>query len=547
VEADALGGAEGNISEATRRGKAPEACFAAPPGSKTGACAARVAEELGRSRSLHREMEPLSKRERARWGDGKSECRNTSCDAGEPTRGTLPSKERHRDVEPNEGTMNETSGSNAISTKLERIAKLAKSAPHMPLTTLAHHIDVEWLREAYRRTRKDGALGIDGQSAEQYARALEDNLRLLLERAKSGMYRAPPVRRVHIPKDKGGTRPLGIPTFEDKVLQRAVAMALEAVYEQDFLDCSYGFRPNRSAHQALDALHEAATWIAGGWVIELDIRNYFESIDHDRLREVLHQRVRDGVILRLIGKWLNAGVMEDGTLRQGEAGTPQGGVISPLLANIFLHEVLDVWFEQQVKPRLRGRAKLIRYADDAVVLFEHEDDASRVMGVLPKRFERHGLTLHPDKTRLVPFKRPDRMRSRRDDDESDPPNGPLSFDFLGFTIHWGKSLAGKWVVRERTAKDRFRRGLQRIAEWCRLHRHAPLEVQQRVLGTKLRGHYGYFGRIGNRGRLWLFLTAAARAWWRGLRRRSQRGLTWANMYRLLQRYPLPQPLLKRLA
>jgi group II intron reverse transcriptase/maturase len=441
--------------------------------------------------------------------------------------------------------MDETSGSTAISTKLERIAKLAKSAPDMPLTTLAHHIDVEWLREAYRRTRKDGALGIDGQSARQYAAALEDNLRSLLERAKSGQYRAPAVRRVHIPKARGGTRPLGIPTFEDKVLQRAVAMVLEAVYEQDFLDCSYGFRPKRSAHQALDALHDAATWIAGGWVIELDIQKYFDSIDHERLREVLHQRVRDGVILRLLGKWLKAGVMEDGALHRSEAGTPQGGVISPLLANIFLHEVLDVWFEQQVKPRLRGRAKLVRYADDAVVLFEHEDDARRVMDVLPKRFERYGLTLHPEKTRLLPFKRPDRMRPRRDDDGDDPPAGPLSFDFLGFTIHWGKSLAGKWVVRERTAKDRFRGALQRIAAWCRLHRHAPLEVQQKELEAKLRGHYGYFGRTGNRGRLWDFLHAATRAWWRALRRRSQRGLSWTNMYRLLRRYPLLSPMQPR--
>lgn len=441
--------------------------------------------------------------------------------------------------------MKETLGSNAISTKLERIAKLAKSAPSTPLTTLAHHIDAEWLREAYRRTRKDGAAGIDGQSAEQYEAGLEDNLRSLLERAKSGMYRAPAVRRVHIPKGNGETRALGIPTFEDKVLQRAVAMVLGAVYEQDFLDCSYGFRPNRSTHQALDALHDAATWIAGGWVIELDIRKYFDSIDHERLREVLRQRVRDGVIVRLIGKWLNAGVMEDGCITHPDSGSPQGGVISPILANIFLHEVLDVWFEQQVRPRLRGRVKLIRYADDAVMLFEFEDDAKRVMEVLPKRFEQYRLTLHPDKTRLVPFKRPDRVRPRRDDDEIDPPNGPVSFDFLGFTIHWGKSLAGKWVVRERTAKDRFRRALQRIAEWCGLYRHAPLDVQQKALSAKLRGHYSYYGRIGNRGRLWDFLGVVVRAWWRGLRRRSQRGFSWEVMHRLLRRYPLPPPLLSR--
>jgi RNA-directed DNA polymerase len=435
--------------------------------------------------------------------------------------------------------MNETSSSTNISTKLERIAKLARQAPTMALTTLAHHIDVEWLHEAYRRTRKDGATGIDRQSAQEYAEGLEQRLESLLECAKTGRYRAPPVRRVHIPKGNGETRPLGIPTFEDKVLQRAVAMVLEAVYEQDFLDCSYGFRPGRSAHQALDALNEAAVKMAGGWVVELDIRKYFDSIDHGHLRGVLSQRVRDGVVLRLIGKWLNAGVMEDGALRLPETGAPQGGVISPLLANIFLHTVLDVWFHEEVLPRLRGRALLVRYADDAVMLFEYEEDARRVMTVLPKRFEKYGLTLHPDKTRMVPFKRPDRAPVRRDDD--DGPDGPGSFDFLGFTIHWGKSLAGKWVVRNRTAKDRFSRSLTRLSQWCRRNLHAPLAWQQKILNAKLRGHYGYFDRIGNRARLWVFLYRARIVWQRWLRRRSQRPTPWKRLFQLLERYPLLTP------
>ena len=435
--------------------------------------------------------------------------------------------------------MDETSSSTNISTKLERIAKLARQAPTMALTTLAHHIDVEWLHEAYRRTRKDGATGIDRQSAQEYAEGLEQRLESLLERAKTGRYRAPPVRRVHIPKGNGETRPLGIPTFEDKVLQRAVAMVLEAVYEQDFLDCSYGFRPGRSAHQALDALNEAAVRMAGGWVVELDIRKYFDSIDHEHLRGVLSQRVRDGVVLRLIGKWLNAGVMEDGALQWPEMGAPQGGVISPLLANIFLHTVLDVWFHEEVLPRLRGRALLVRYADDAVMLFEYEEDARRVMDVLPKRFEKYGLTLHPDKTRTVPFKRPDRVPVRRDDD--DGPNGPGSFDFLGFTIHWGKSLAGKWVVRNRTAKDRFSRSLTRLSQWCKRNLHAPLAWQQKILNAKLRGHYGYFGRIGNRARLWNFLYRARIVWKRWLGRRSQRPLFWKRMTQLLERFPLLTP------
>src|SRR5580658_5628303 len=230
--------------------------------------------------------------------------------------------------------MEETLGSVPISTRLERIATLARTLRDRPLTTLAHHIDLDWLREAHRRTRKDGATGVDGQTASEYAAHLEDNLRSLLERAKSGTYRAPPVRRAYIPKDSGEMRPLGIPTFEDKVLQRAVAMVLEAVYEQEFLDCSYGFRPGRSAQQALDVLHREASKMAGGWIIELDIRRYFDSIDHERLREVLHGRIRDGVILRLVDKWLHAGVMEDGALSSRESGTPQGGVISPILANI---------------------------------------------------------------------------------------------------------------------------------------------------------------------------------------------------------------------
>jgi group II intron reverse transcriptase/maturase len=229
-----------------------------------------------------------------------------------------------------EGTMQETLGSESVFTKLKRIAKLAKDKPEAALTTLAHHMDLEWLREAHRRTRKDGAVGVDGETSEAYAAQLEENLRSLLERAKSGTYRAPPVLRVHIPKGDGKqSRPIGIPTFEDKVLQRAVHMVLEAVYEQDFLDCSYGFRPGRSAHQMLADLQHQTVRMAGGWILEVDIKKFFDTLDHKHLREILQQRVRDGVLLRLIGKWLNAGVLEAGAVHHPEEGTPQGGVISP--------------------------------------------------------------------------------------------------------------------------------------------------------------------------------------------------------------------------
>ena len=439
--------------------------------------------------------------------------------------------------------MTETSGSPTISTKLERIAKLAKEAPGMAFTTLAHHIDLDWLKEAYRRTRKDGATGVDGQTAGEYAANLEGNLRSLLERAKSGTYRAPPVRRVHIPKGDGSqTRPIGIPAFEDKVLQRAVAMVLGAVYEQDFLGCSYGFRPGRSAHQALETLQHEAVCIAGGWVLEVDISKFFDTLDHARLVEILRRRVRDGVLLRLIGKWLNAGVLEDGELSYPEAGTPQGGVISPLLANVYLHEVLDAWFERDVKPRMKGRAVLVRYADDAAMLFAREEDARRVMEVLPKRFGKYGLTLHPEKTRLVEFRRPE----QRPPDDRGGGGRPGTFDLLGFTHYWGLSRKGRRVVKQKTARDRFGRSLKRVADWCKLNRHQEIRDQWQALARKLRGHFEYFGITGNYEAIQRYREAVIRIWQKWLNRRSSRArLKWDEMLRLLGRYPLPQPRIRR--
>jgi RNA-directed DNA polymerase len=272
-----------------------------------------------------------------------------------------------------------------VSTKQQRIADLARQSPEMGFTSLAHHIDIDWLKEAFDRTRKDGAVGVDGQDGKDYAADLEANLKSLLERAKSGTYQAPPVRRVHIPKAGSATetRPLGIPTFEDKVLQRAVVMVLEALYEQDFKTCSYGFRPGRSAHQALESLWKQTMGMGGGWIVDVDIRKFFDTIDHGHLRDFLKRRMRDGVLLRLIGKWLNAGVLEDGCVTHPAQGSPQGGVVSPMLSNIFLHYVLDEWFEREVQPRLKGRSFLIRYADDFVMGFSHEEDDRRVIEVLP--------------------------------------------------------------------------------------------------------------------------------------------------------------------
>jgi group II intron reverse transcriptase/maturase len=433
--------------------------------------------------------------------------------------------------------MNETSDSEIVSTKIERIAKLAQQAPGMVIRTLAHHVDMSWLREAYRRTRKRGATGVDGQTAEEYAQQLESNLAKLLELAKSGNYRAPAVRRVHIPKGNGQSRPLGIPTFEDKVLQRAIAMLLEAVYEQDFLDCSYGFRPGRSAHQALTTLRDTLMEMGGGWVIEVDIRKYFDTIDHQHLREALGQRIGDGVVLRLIGKWLNAGVMEGGQLSYPESGTPQGGVISPLLANVYLHAVLDTWFERDVKPRLGGKAKLVRFADDFVIAFSQESDARRVYEVLPKRFAKFGLELHPEKTRLVPFKRPPPSK----DDDGRRGVDQETFDLLGFTLFWAKSMQGYWVIKVETAPSRFTRTLHRLSEWCRANRHLPVVEQWKGLCRSIVGHFNYFGVVGNAGRLLALRHEVYGIWRRWLDRRSQRArMSWAKMRVLHQRYPLPK-------
>lgn len=428
----------------------------------------------------------------------------------------------------------EMPSSETVSTKLDRIAKLAREMPGTAITSLSHHIDLEWLREAWRRTRKDGAPGVDGATASEYERELETNLQSLLDRAKSGRYVAPPVKRVYIPKGKSDEkRPLGIPTLEDKVLQRAVAMCLSAVYEQDFLECSYGFRPRRSAHQALESLREWTMRMGQVWIVEVDIRRFFDSLDHSFLRQILHERVRDGVILRLIGKWMNAGVLEGNELSYPDSGAPQGGVISPLLANVYLHHVLDVWLAERVAPALQGPMHVVRYADDFVLAFRVEHDARRVFAALPKRFEEFGLKLHPSKTRLIDFRQPTIGRKQKP---------KVSFDFLGFTLYWGRSRKGGWIVQWKTARDRLARSVARVKEWCRKHRHAPLRWQQQALNRKLQGHYSYYGLTGNFRTLGSFHDAVRRLWCKWLGRRHRRArVFWAKFQRLEAHYPLVRP------
>lgn len=423
-----------------------------------------------------------------------------------------------------------TPRSATVSTKLQRIAELARTIQNAPLNTVAHHIDVEFLREAFRRVRKDGAPGVDGLTLKDYATNLDENLDGLLTRFKSGLYRAPAVRRVYIPKGGGkGKRAIGIPTVEDKILQRAVTMVLEAIYEQEFLDCSYGFRRGRSPHDALDGLRETLMRAGGGWVLDVDVQSFFDELDHAHLRAILDLRVQDGVLRRTIGKWLKAGVLEGGNISYPRSGSPQGGVISPMLANIYLHEVLDKWFEREVKPRVKAGAWLCRYADDLVIVCRREQDARRVMEALTKRLGRYGLRLHPDKSRVVDFRRP-----RLDEDRR-----PGTFDFLGFTHYWGTSRRGRRVVKLKTAKDRFQRFIKRASLYLKRHRHDPVADQHRRLSRALRGHDGYYGVTGNVKALQRLREVVRRVWFKWLGRRSDHPLTWQRFEQLEARYPLP--------
>lgn len=435
-------------------------------------------------------------------------------------------------MEPLLGNTEDAMESGNVYTKQQRIAQLAELHPQLSFTSLAYHVDLEWLKEAYRRTRKSAAAGVDGVTAQEYEQDLEGNLRRLLERFKSGQYVAPPVRRVYIPKGDGKQeRPIGIPTLEDKVLQRAVVMLLTPIYEHDFLDCSYGFRPKRKQHDALERLWKSAMGMGGGWVLEVDIRKYFETVQHEPLRQALRQRVSDGTIGRMVGKWLKAGVMQDGSISYPDEGTPQGGVISPLLSNIYLHEALDTWFERDIRPRLTGRVQLIRFADDVVILFEQERDARRVAEVLPKRLARYGLTLHPKKTRIIRFAKPGK-------EEQDPEH----CDFLGVRHYWGKSRKGRWVVKRKTAKGRLRRAIRKVWEWCRRNRHEPVHTQQEQLNRKVQGHYGYYGITPNMRSLQAYHRAVERTWRYWLNRRSRTpSMPWARFRKVLERYPLAMP------
>ena len=427
-----------------------------------------------------------------------------------------------------------------VYTKRQRIAKIAKQHIGEPLTLLHHYIDEEWLRSAFYFLRKDSAPGIDQQTWLEYERGLDENVISVLERAKSGRYKAPPVRRAEIPKPGSKEkRKLGIPTIEDKLLQKSVLMVLEPIYELEFLNFSFGFRKGKSQHQALEYLWQGIMGSNIQWIIDLDIRKFFDTVKHEILRQLLRIRVRDGVITRLVGKWLKAGVLEDGSISYSDEGTPQGGIISPLLSNIYLHEALDKWYMNVVRSRIKGRSIMARYADDAILGLEKKEEALKVLEALEKRFAKYGLKLHPQKTRIVYFGKP-----KDKDNGKGGRNGPHpgSFDFLGFTHFWGKSHRGNWAVRRKTSGKKFREKLKKMNEWCRKHRHHPLRLQYEKIGQKLKGHYAYYGITGNMRGLQKYLNQVRRIWKKWLSRRSWRGnrLNWEKYSTLLKEiFPLP--------
>jgi group II intron reverse transcriptase/maturase len=427
-----------------------------------------------------------------------------------------------------------------MSLKLDRIAELAREDPRRRFHSIAHFLTPKALYEACFSLRRDASAGVDGLTHAEYAQDAHENIRKLHERLKSKTYRAQPLRRIYIPKEDGSRRAISIPALEDKIVQRVTADLLSAIYEQDFYGCSYGFRPGRGAQEALDEVGRVLCTQSTDYVLEIDIASYFDSIVREHLMVMIEKRISDASILRLIRKWISVGVIDEGRLLVSNTGMGQGQIISPLLANVYLHAVLDEWFEKEVKPRLKGKAFEVRYADDAALFFEYREDAKKVLEALPKRFAKFGLTLHPQKTRLIECGRQAYWKARRAGTK------PATFDFLGFTHLATISRRGKFTVHVKTMKRRLRRSLNAVSEWCQTHRHDDVELQWKSLNAKLRGHYGYYGRSTNFRSLVQFYRGVRRLWRKWLNRRTRgKTLTWDEFQELLDRFPLLSPRITR--
>jgi len=416
-----------------------------------------------------------------------------------------------------------------MSTVELQIAERARNFKGEALHNLHHFIDARFLQESYKKLNKKSAEGIDGKTWLEYGKEFPERRESLLAEFKSGRYRAPALRRVYIPKDKHSQRPIDIATTEDKVLQESVRRVLEPIYEEDFKPFSFGFRPKRSQHQAIDYLFKEVSFGRKHYIIDADIKNYFGSIDHGILREFLDKRVKDGVIRRMIDKWLKAGVMERGNISYSEFGSPQGSVISPLLSNVYLHYVLDEWFSEQIQPLLKGQSFIVRFADDFVLGFTDKSDAERVMAVLPKRFAKFGLTLHPEKTRMID------LNAKRGGNNR-------SFDFLGFTHFLSRSLKGYMVLKRKTSSKRLTRAISNVSNYIQSNRHMKLKDLITALNVKLGGHYNYYGVTFNTRSINGFYEAVKRRLFKWLNRRGGKvKLCWDRFSSLVDKW---HPLLK---
>lgn len=418
-----------------------------------------------------------------------------------------------------------------VLTKQLRIAELMKRKPDIQITSVNHYIDKELMAEALSLLKKDAAPGVDGVTVTEYKGMFEERVDELIGPIKTGRYKAPHVRRTYIPKSKAEMRPLGIPTVEDKLAQKAVQLLFEPIYENVFLDCSYAFRPERSVHQALDRIWKNAMDMNGCWVLDIDVSKYFDCVDHKYLREFLQLRVNDGVINRLIGKWLKAGIWDKGQVAFPDEGTPQGGVISPLLANVYLHYVLDEWFYNEVKPRLKCEAELVRYADDFVILIKDEQEAKRMWEVLPKRLEKYGLKMNDKKSKLVNFTIPKWYRKEKGE----------AFDFLGFTHYWKRRNGKSPIIHQKTSSKSFSKSMKKFHDWLKRNRHKDIAWQHKKLCQKLKGYYAHYKIIGNSRSVEVFKHKVQKYWRYWLNRRHRNNaMNWKKFEKLLERYPLPK-------
>ena len=426
---------------------------------------------------------------------------------------------------------------NRTLTKLALITERTRQEPQLQFTSLAHLLDVDFLRGCYFELGRDRASGIDGVSWQEYGKPLEENLATLVERMKAKRYKPQPAKRVYIPKNNDEKRPLGLPALEDKIVQRGIARILEAIYEVDFLDGSYGFRPKRGCHQALNAVDKTIMTKPINHVIEADIKGFFDNVSHPWLMAFLQVRIKDPSFLLLISRFLKAGYLDAGEFVSTERGTPQGGNLSPALSNVFLHYVLDLWFEKKIRPQARGACCLVRYADDFVCMVQVQDDAQYIEQALRDRFAKFGLELHAEKTRTIRFGRYERENARRRQRKAN------TFDFLGFTHFCGTSRKGKFIVGRQTSRKKFRQKCTEMNDWLRkIRNHKKAKDWWPTLAAKLRGHYHYYGVSGNMRSLNRFYHMTVRLTRKWLNRRSQRKrFYWNGFMSYLKHYPLPRP------